>query len=422
MAKKFAVSTLGCKLNFSESSALVRELNEHGYQEAPSEEGVDLIVVNTCAVTQQAERKCRQTIKQMIKQSPAAKVMVTGCFSQLSAERIADIKGVDIVLGNEEKIDLIDYVEGDKLETAKILVSDYNDIKSFKPSYSSEGRTRCFLKVQDGCDYFCTYCTIPLARGKNRSATIASTLVVAREALSTGVKELILTGVNIGAFGKDTGETFIDLLKALDALEGDFRLRLGSVEPELMKDEIIDFVAQSQRFVPHFHLPLQSASNDVLLLMKRHYTRELFAQRVAKIRSVLPQAYIGVDVIVGMNGETDDMFEDAYQFIEALDFSQLHVFTYSERPDTKALKFTPKNSPQTKKARSQRLIELSHTKHRNFFLANVGEMRQVIFEDQERGDEMYGYTDNYVRVRAPYDHQKVGTFQSLNLVEDNIVW
>ncbi|MDA3853085.1 MAG: tRNA (N(6)-L-threonylcarbamoyladenosine(37)-C(2))-methylthiotransferase MtaB [Bacteroidales bacterium] len=422
MAKKFAVSTLGCKLNFSESSAFVRELIGHGYTESTSAEGVDLIVVNTCAVTQQAEKKCRQTIKHMIKQSPEAKVMVTGCFSQLSAERIADIRGVDIVLGNEEKISLIDYVEGAKKDKAQILVSDYNNIKSFKPSYSSEGRTRCFLKVQDGCDYFCTYCTIPLARGKSRSATIAATLVVAQEALSTGVKELILTGVNIGTFGEDTGETFIDLIKALDAIEGDFRVRLGSVEPELLKNEIIDFVAQSKRIAPHFHIPLQSGSNDVLLLMKRHYTRELFAQRIARIREVLPFAFIGVDVIVGMNGETDAMFEDAYQFIEQLSFSQLHVFSYSERPDTRALKLTPKNTPQVKKERSQRLLDLSKKKHHDFYQENLGRTGQVIFEEHQRDEMMRGYTDNYVRVKTAYDHQQVGIMQDVEVKEDNIVW
>lgn len=422
MAKKFAVSTLGCKLNFSESSAFVRELNAHGYEENASAEGVDLIVVNTCAVTQQAEKKCRQTIKQMVKQSPKAKVMVTGCFSQLSAERIAAIDGVDIVLGNEEKISLIDYVEGEKQETAKILVSDYEEIQSFKPSYSSEGRTRCFLKIQDGCDYFCTYCTIPLARGKSRSAKIEDTLAVAREALSAGAKELILTGVNIGTYGKARGESFFDLIKALDALDGDFRIRLGSVEPELLKDEIIEFVAQSKRIAPHFHIPLQSASNEVLRLMKRRYTRELFAKRVAKIKEVIPHSFVGVDVIVGMNGETDEMFEDAYRFLEELPFSQLHVFTYSERPDTKALNYSPKNTPQVKKERSQRLLGLSMKKHKAFFTANVGRQVFVIFEDQKKGNEMQGYTDNYVRVRAPFDMNKVGVIQRLIIKEEDLVY
>ena len=422
MAKTFAVSTLGCKLNFSETSAFVRELKAHGYEESISAEEVNLIVVNTCAVTLQAEKKCRQTIKQMIKQSPEARVMVTGCFSQLSAERIADIKGVDMVLGNEEKISLIDYIEGPKQEKAEIVVSDYNAIISFKPSYSSEGRTRCFLKVQDGCDYFCTYCTIPLARGKSRSATIADTLLVTQEALDTGVKELILTGVNIGTFGKDTGEDFLDLLNALDALEGDFRIRLGSVEPELLKPEIINFVAQSQRIAPHFHIPLQSGSNEVLQMMKRHYTAELFASRVAKIRQVLPHAFIGIDVIVGMNGETDDMFEEAYQFLQGLSFSQLHVFTYSERPNTRALKYSPKNAPQVKKERSQRLLALSREKHKQFYTDNIGRKGLVIFEEQQRGDEMQGYTDNYVRVKANYDHDHVGIIQPFGIEEANIAW
>lgn len=421
MNKKFTISTLGCKLNFSESSAMVRELKAKGYEEDREGENVGLVIVNTCAVTQQAEKKCRQTIKHLIKQSPEAKVMVTGCFSQLSAERIAEIPGVDMVLGNEEKISLVDFVEGEKPEKPLILTSEFKDIQSFKPSYSSEGRTRCFLKVQDGCDYFCAYCTIPLARGKSRSATIADTLVVAREAIATGVKELILTGVNIGTFGKDTGESFLGLIKALDALEGDFRLRLGSVEPELMKDEIIEFVAQSQRFVPHFHLPLQSASNEVLLLMKRRYTRELFAQRVAKIRRLMPKAYIGVDVIVGMNGETAEMFDDAFDFLNQLDFSQLHVFTYSERPNTRALKFTPKNSPQEKKARSQRLMALSEEKFKIFCEQSVGDLRPIIFEEQRQGAYMYAYTDNYVRVRSEYDEALLGRVLDFTLTKESLV-
>ena len=400
---------------------MVRELKAKGYEEDREGENVGLVIVNTCAVTQQAEKKCRQTIKHLIKQSPEAKVMVTGCFSQLSAERIAEIPGVDMVLGNEEKISLVDFVEGEKPEKPLILTSEFKDIQSFKPSYSSEGRTRCFLKVQDGCDYFCAYCTIPLARGKSRSATIADTLVVAREAIATGVKELILTGVNIGTFGKDTGESFLGLIKALDALEGDFRLRLGSVEPELMKDEIIEFVAQSQRFVPHFHLPLQSASNEVLLLMKRRYTRELFAQRVAKIRRLMPKAYIGVDVIVGMNGETAEMFDDAFDFLNQLDFSQLHVFTYSERPNTRALKFTPKNSPQEKKARSQRLMALSEEKFKIFCEQSVGDLRPIIFEEQRQGAYMYAYTDNYVRVRSEYDEALLGRVLDFTLTKESLV-
>ena len=422
MNKKFTVSTLGCKLNFSESSAMVRELKAKGYQEDREAKDVDLVVVNTCAVTLQAEKKCRQTIKHLIKLSPHAKVVVTGCFSQLSAEKIAEIKGVDMVLGNEEKISLVDFVEQEKPEKPLILKSAFKNITSFKPSYSSEGRTRCFLKVQDGCDYFCTYCTIPLARGKSRSASIADTLLVAQEALATGARELILTGVNIGTFGRDTGEHFLDLLKGLDDLEGNYRVRLGSVEPELMKAEIIAFVAESKRFVPHFHLPLQSGSNEVLQLMKRRYNRELFAQRVALIRQLLPTAYIGVDVIVGMNGETDEMYESAYRFLEALDFSQLHVFTYSERPHTKALQYTPKNSPQTKKERSRRLINLSEEKYRVFCEKSIGATLPVIFEDQGHHDKMFAYTDNYVRVMADYDSALIGEISALEITPENIVY
>jgi threonylcarbamoyladenosine tRNA methylthiotransferase MtaB len=420
MTKKFTVSTLGCKLNFSESSAMVRELNAHGYEESHTDETVNLIVVNTCAVTQQAEKKCRQTIKQLSKKSPEAKVMVTGCFSQLSAERIAEIEGVDIILGNEEKISLIDFVEGPKLEKPQIVISEFNNINSFKPSYSSEGRTRCFLKIQDGCDYFCTYCTIPLARGKSRSTNIEDTLKVAKEALLTGAKEIILTGVNIGTYGKGRDESFLSLLKALDNIEADFRIRLGSIEPELLKDEIIEFVAQSNRIAPHFHIPLQSGSNEVLQLMKRHYTRELFEQRVLKIKKALPHAFIGIDVIVGMNGETDEMYQSAYSFIEKLPFSQLHVFSYSERPNTKALKFTPKASPQEKKARSQQLIKLSENKHKAFSMESIGKNAQVIFEDRKDKTEMYGYTENYVRVKADFDSKLMGQIVDFKIGSENL--
>lgn len=420
--KSFAVSTLGCKLNFSESSSLVRELKDLGYQESLESKGVDLVVVNTCAVTLQAEKKCKQTIKQHIKHSPNAYVVVTGCFSQLSAGAIADIQGVDLVLGNQEKISLTDYLHREKTDDkANIVISEYEEITSYKPSYSTEGRTRCFLKIQDGCDYFCTYCTIPLARGKSRSASIESTVDTAKEALAQGTKELNITGVNIGTFGKKNGETFFGLLKALEALEGDFRIRMGSVEPNLLTDEIIEHVVHSKKIMPHFHIPLQSGSNDVLVLMKRRYTRELFAQRVTKIKSLMPHAFIGVDVIVGMNGESDEMFEDAYEFMVGLDFSQLHVFTYSERPDTRALHITPKNSPQVKKDRSRRLLELSEEKHKRFCQSNIGAETTVIFEQQRRHDEMFGYTNNYIRVKQAYDSALVDQLSAFVVTEASLV-
>lgn len=408
-SKKFAVSTLGCKLNFSESSSFNRELKILGYEESNTHENLDVVIVNTCAVTQQAEKKCKQTIKQHIKKSPEAFVVVTGCFSQLSAESIASINGVDLVLGNEEKISLVDFLDNKNSDSEpKVIVSQYSDITSYKPTYSTEGRTRCFLKIQDGCDYFCTYCTIPLARGKSRCASITDTVAVAKEALASGTKELNLTGINIGTFGQKNNESFLDLLKALDAIEGDFRIRMGSVEPNLLSDETIEFVAQSKRIMPHFHIPIQSGSNEVLVLMKRRYTRELFAQRVAKIKSTIPHAFIGVDIIVGMNGETDEMFQDTYEFMQQLDFSQLHVFTYSERPDTKALNLTPKNQPPVKKERSQLLHDLSDLKHKDFCLNQLGLATHVIFEEQRRGDQMFGYTDNYIRVQAAYDSEKIG--------------
>lgn len=421
MLKRFSISTLGCKLNFSESSALVRELKQLGYEEDARGQQLDLVVVNTCAVTLQAEKKCKQTIKQYIKHSPEAYVIVTGCFSQLSAEKIATMAGVDLVLGNEEKISLVDFLSKEKTDgDAKIIVSDYEDITSYRPSYSTEGRTRCFLKIQDGCDYFCTYCTIPLARGKSRSATIADTLVVAKEALASGARELSLTGVNIGTFGKKNDESFLQLIQALDAIDGDFRIRMGSVEPNLLNDDVIDFVARSRKVMPHFHIPLQAGDNAILQLMKRRYTRELFAQRVARIKEVLPHAFVGIDVIVGMNGETDEMFESAYSFLEGLDFSQLHVFSYSERPDTRALELTPKNAPQVKKERSQRLLALSVLKHEAFYKSNIGRVLPVIFEGQRKEDMMFGYTDNYVRVRADYDKRKVGEIGAFEVTEASL--
>ncbi len=416
--KRFAVNTLGCKLNFSESSALIRDLKALDYEESISGKDIDLLVVNTCAVTQQAEKKCRQLIKQMLRRNPHAQVVVTGCFSQLSAEKIAAIEGVDLILGNEEKFSLIDFVTTEKKGKTEIIVSNRNDIQSFAPSYSSEGRTRCFLKIQDGCDYFCSYCAIPRARGKSRSANVAETVKVAEVALQSGVKELILTGVNIGTFGRGYGESLLALLQALDSIEGDFRIRIGSVEPDLLKDEIIEYVANSKRIAPHFHLPLQAGDNALLRLMKRRYTCELFAQRVSKIRALLPYAFIGVDVIVGMNGETDEMFEESYCFLKDLDVSQLHVFPYSQRPKTKALNYFPQNSVQMKKERARRLVALSEKKYHSFCEKNLGRYINVLFEEQQKDSAMLGYSDNYIRVKMTYNAEKVGRIVPLELRRD----
>ncbi|WP_320969392.1 tRNA (N(6)-L-threonylcarbamoyladenosine(37)-C(2))-methylthiotransferase MtaB [Bacteroides nordii] len=396
--------TLGCKLNFSETSTIGKILREAGVRTVRKGERADICVVNTCSVTEMADKKCRQAIHRLVKQHPGAFVVVTGCYAQLKPGDVAKIEGVDVVLGAEQKKDLLQYL-GDlqKHEAGETYTTAAKDIRSFAPSCSRGDRTRFFLKVQDGCDYFCSYCTIPFARGRSRNGTVASMVEQARQAVAEGGKEIVLTGVNIGDFGKTTGETFFDLVKALDEVEGIERYRISSIEPNLLTDEIIEFVSHSRRFMPHFHIPLQSGSDDVLKLMRRRYDTALFASKIKNIKEVMPDAFIGVDVIVGTRGETEEYFEDAYRFIAGLDVTQLHVFSYSERPGTQALKIDHVVVPEEKHKRSQRLLTLSDEKTQAFYVRHIGQTMPVLMEKTKAGMPMHGFTANYIRVEVEND-------------------
>lgn len=396
--------TLGCKLNFSETSTIGKTLKEAGVRTARRGEKADICVINTCSVTEVADKKCRQAIHRLVKNHPGAFVVVTGCYAQLKPEQVAAIEGVDVVLGAEEKGRLMDYL-GDlqKHEKGEAVTSAFKDIRSFAPSCSRGDRTRYFLKVQDGCDYFCSYCTIPFARGRSRNGRVEDIVAQARQAAADGGKEIVITGVNIGDFGKTTGESFFDLVKALDQVEGIDRYRISSIEPNLLTDEIIEYVAQSRAFMPHFHIPLQSGCDEVLKLMRRRYDTALFAHKIQKIKEVMPHAFIGVDVIVGTRGETEEYFNQAYEFLKGLDVTQLHVFSYSERPGTQALKIDRVVSPEEKHRRSQLLLALSDEKTRAFYASHIGQEAVVLMEKSKPGTPMHGFTDNYVRVELPYD-------------------
>ena len=396
--------TLGCKLNFSETSTIGKLLKEAGVRTARRGEKADICVVNTCSVTEVADKKCRQAIHRLIKNHPGAFVVVTGCYAQLKPEQVASIEGVDVVLGAEEKGRIMDFL-GDlqKHEKGEAVTSEFKDIRSFAPSCSRGDRTRYFLKVQDGCDYFCSYCTIPFARGRSRNGKIEDIVAQARQAAAEGGKEIVIAGVNIGDFGKTTGESFFDLVKALDQVEGIERYRISSIEPNLLTDEIIEYVAQSRAFMPHFHIPLQSGCDEVLKLMRRRYDTALFAHKIQKIKEVMPHAFIGVDVIVGTRGETEEFFNQAYEFLKGLDVTQLHVFSYSERPGTQALKIDHVVSPDEKHRRSQLLLALSDEKTRAFYASHIGQEAVVLMEKSKVGTPMHGFTDNYVRVELPYD-------------------
>jgi threonylcarbamoyladenosine tRNA methylthiotransferase MtaB len=401
--KTAAFFTLGCKLNFSETSTFGKMLQEMGVRTVQKGEAADICLINTCSVTEVADQKCRQAIRRMVRQHPDAFVVVTGCYAQLEADEVSRIEGVDLVLGSNEKANLIQFLseawmgkDAQKYHTVKT-----KDIKSFAPSCSKGNRTRYFLKVQDGCDYFCTYCTIPYARGFSRNPTIASLVKQAEEAAQEGGKEIVLTGVNIGDFGKTTGERFIDLVKALDGVEGISRYRISSLEPDLLSDELIDYCAQSRAFMPHFHIPLQSGSDTVLKLMHRHYDAQLFADKIKRIKEVMPDAFIGVDVMVGCRGETPECFEETFEFLNELDVTQLHVFPYSERPGTSALSIPYVVSEKDKKLRSKRLLELSDQKTEAFYRKYIGQEAEVLFEKAPRGKAMHGFTRNYIRVELP---------------------
>ncbi len=403
--KKAAYYTLGCKLNFSETSTFGKLLQEMGVRTAQKGEQADICLINTCSVTEVADRKCRQAIHRMVRQHPGAFVVVTGCYAQLSAEKVAKIEGVDLVLGSDEKANLIQYLSevwtGGMWKTTPYYIKKTKDIKSFAPSCSKGNRTRYFLKVQDGCDYFCTYCTIPYARGFSRNPTIASLVKQAEETAQEGGREIVLTGVNIGDFGKTTGESFIDLVKALDEVEGISRYRISSLEPDLLSDELIAYCAESRAFMPHFHIPLQSGSDTVLKLMHRHYDAQLFADKIHRIKALMPDAFIGVDVMVGCRGETPECFEETYAFLDSLDVTQLHVFPYSERPGTSALSIPYTVSDQDKKLRSKRLLDLSDQKTEAFYRRHIGQEAEVLLEKATRGKAMHGFTKNYIRVELP---------------------
>ena len=466
--------TLGCKLNFAESSALGKELLLRGHQRASLNEVPDVCVVNTCSVTDAADHKDRQTINQLHRKYPNAIIIVTGCYAQLQPQQIAQIEGVDYVLGQNEKYEipkLVATLESDAAKaamgrshnellaigerregeipdsrhhiTGNIQVGAIREVEEFHGVHSADDRTRCFIKVQDGCNYFCTYCTIPYARGKSRNPKIEEVVKDAQEALKQGAKELIITGVNIGDFGRSTEETFIELLRAVDALEAesrdkrveirdkrvesrderveirderDYRVRISSCEPNLLTDEIIEFVAQSKHIAPHFHIPLQSGSNEVLKIMKRRYTRELFAERVRRIKELMPHAFIGVDCMVGVRGETEEYWEDYLAFIKGLDVSQLHVFTYSERANTKMLEMDLYVvSKKERQRRSKILHEVSEEKTKAFYAKHAGSKAVVLWESKKEGDQMSGFTENYIKVYGPYDKAKINTFEEILL-------
>ncbi len=393
--------TLGCKLNFSETSTIGKTLKEAGVRTVRKGEKADICVINTCSVTEVADKKCRQAIHRLVKQHPGAFVVVTGCYAQLKPDDVAQIEGVDVVLGAEQKNDLLAYL-GDlqKRSEGEAYTTATKDIRLFAPSCSRGDRTRYFLKVQDGCDYFCSYCTIPFARGRSRNGSIVSMVEQASRAAAEGGKEIVLTGVNIGDFGHTTGETFFDLIRALDCVEGIERYRISSIEPNLLTDEVIEFVARSRSFMPHFHIPLQSGSDEVLKLMRRRYDTTLFASKIQKIKEIMPDAFIGVDVIVGTRGETTACFEEAFEFIAGLDVTQLHVFSYSERPGTQALKIDHVVTPAEKHLRSQRLLTLSDEKTKAFYARHSGQTVPVLMEKARPGIPMYGFTPNYVRVEV----------------------
>lgn len=403
--KKVIYYTLGCKLNFAETSTIGKMLTQRGVVKTKSGESADICVINSCSVTELADKKCRQTIRRISRQHPNACIVVTGCYAQLKGEEIKDIDGVDLVLGAAEKLDLPDRLEEFILsgKEKSVEVTPLADIREFAPSCSRGDRTRYFLKVQDGCDYYCSYCTIPYARGRSRNGSIASMLEQVKQVVAEGGKEIVITGVNIGDFGKSTGESFLDLLKAFDEIEGIDRYRISSIEPELLSDEIIEFVATSKRIAPHFHIPLQSGSNEVLKIMRRHYDKELFCSKILKIKEIMPDAFIGVDLIVGMRGETEPLFEESFETVKNLPISQLHVFTYSERPGTQALKIEYKVSPEEKHERCTKMLSLSEYKRIEFYSSQIGQTRSVLFEQPAPGLPMHGFTDNYIRVEMPYD-------------------
>lgn len=414
--KKVAFFTLGCKLNFAETSHIGKQLIEAGYLKARSGEEADICIVNTCTVTDTADRKCRQAIHRLHREYPHAIMIVTGCYAQLKPQEIADIEGVNLVLGSNEKFNILEYLQTfENQNNSQIFHSKQQELKTFHPSCSYEDRTRYFLKIQDGCDYYCTYCTIPFARGRSRNGSISEITTLAEKAISEGAKEIVLTGVNVGDFGKSTSESFFNLLKALDELPYEIRFRISSIEPDLLSDEIIKWIAQSRHFMPHFHIPLQSGSNEILRIMRRRYNSELFASKIDTIKKWMPDAFIGVDVIVGVRGETKKLFEETKNFISSLNISQLHVFTYSERQSTKMLEIKEIVPSSERKRRSEILHQLSDEKIKIFYEQQIGKPAQVLWENRRKGEKMLGFTQNYVKVEKNYDKKSVNTIQNIIL-------
>lgn len=428
--RRIAFHTFGCKLNFAETSAIARKFTEDSYETVDFKDKADIYVIHSCTVTAAAEKKCKAAIRQAVKRNPDASVAVIGCYSQIKPDEIKRLPGVKIVLGNNEKYRLFDIVDGES------HIADYHghlsenpekesyvkddEIKTsriFEPGFSVNDRTRSFFKVQDGCDYFCSYCAIPFARGRSRSATVEETITVARSIASTDVKEIVLTGVNIGDFGKQHGESFFDLLIELSQLSGIERIRISSIEPELLEDRIIEYVSKSDKLMPHFHIPLQSGNDRILSLMKRKYKREVFAARVNKIKQLMPDACIAADVIIGFPGETDEEFLDTFNFIENLDISYLHVFTYSQRPGTKASEMELQVDEKIKGRRSKLLHELSERKKIEFYSKNNGSMQEVLWESDVENNMMFGFTSNYIRCKTRYDKLRVNQIEKVRLEE-----
>lgn len=414
--KKVAFYTLGCKLNFAESSSIARSFSDAGYGRVDIEHSPDIVVINTCSVTDNADKKCRAIVRRALAGNANAFIAIIGCYAQLKPEEIASIPGVDLVLGANEKFNILDHIgDGTKKESGTFLREAIKETKTFVPSFSSGDRTRTFLKVQDGCNYFCAFCTIPLARGRSRSANIQETLKEAQKAADEGAIEVVLTGVNIGDFGTEHGESLLDLIQELDKIDGIQRYRISSIEPNLLTNEIIRFVTTSEKFVPHFHIPLQSGSDDILKAMRRRYLTNLYADRIKTIKSLMPDACIGVDVIVGFPGETDDHFNETYQFLVDLDISYLHVFTYSERPNTTALRIENVVPTDTRAERSKMLRILSAKKRRAFYESHLNSTKQVLFEASIEDGKMHGFTDNYIRVETAYQEEYVNKIIPVSL-------
>lgn len=416
---KVAFYTLGCKLNFSETSTLARSFEDAGYAKVSFDDAADVYVINTCSVTDNADKKCRYYVKRAQKNNPSSKVIVVGCYAQLKPDEIAAIPGVSMVLGANEKFNVVEHLEKWNSEQQKVFNEPIKETKTFYPAWSSGDRTRTFLKVQDGCNYFCAFCTIPLARGISRSASIEKTIAEAQKVAATGAKEVVLTGVNIGDFGHGTHEDFLGLIKELDNIEGIERFRISSIEPNLLSDDIIRFVAASKKFVPHFHVPLQSGSDEILESMRRRYKSALYKDRVQHIKNIMPNACIGVDVIVGFPGETDALFDETYRFLHELDIAYLHVFTYSERPNTTAVRMSEVVPADVREKRSKMLRILSTKKKRKFYSDHIGSISTVLFEAEREADSMFGFTENYLKVEVPFEPMLVNKTAKVELLGIN---